>query len=110
MDFLIGYRDKQRDNLGRKRIKNDGRLHDPARSPAWDGRTNDRAISIIKFCEGWPKGGKPLCILPLTMRRNSHLRVSGENNSSIATLCGARCCSTEYRQRASKAARFLVIP
>ena len=26
---------------------------------AWDGRTNDRGIAIIKFCEGWPKGGKP---------------------------------------------------
>ena len=26
---------------------------------AWDGRTNDRGIGIIKFCEGWPKGGKP---------------------------------------------------
>ena len=26
---------------------------------AWDGRTNDRGIDIIKFCEGWPKGGKP---------------------------------------------------
>ena len=26
---------------------------------AWDGRTNDRGVAIIKFCEGWPKGGKP---------------------------------------------------
>ena len=26
---------------------------------AWDGRTNRRGISIIKFCEGWPNGGKP---------------------------------------------------
>ena len=26
---------------------------------AWDGRTNDRGIDIIKFCKGWPKGGKP---------------------------------------------------
>ena len=26
---------------------------------AWDGRTNDRGIDIIKSCEGWPKGGKP---------------------------------------------------
>ena len=26
---------------------------------AWDGRTNDRGFDIIKFCEGWPKGGKP---------------------------------------------------
>ena len=25
----------------------------------WDGRTNDRGVAIIKFCEGWPKGGKP---------------------------------------------------
>ncbi len=25
----------------------------------WDGRTNDRGIDIIKFCEDWPKGGKP---------------------------------------------------
>ena len=26
---------------------------------AWNGRTNDRGIAIIKFCEGWPKSGKP---------------------------------------------------
>ena len=26
---------------------------------AWDGRTNDRGIAIIKSCEGRPKGGKP---------------------------------------------------
>ena len=26
---------------------------------AWNGRTNDRGIDIIKSCEGWPKGGKP---------------------------------------------------
>ena len=26
---------------------------------AWDGRTNDRGIAIIKFSEGWPKGEKP---------------------------------------------------
>ena len=25
----------------------------------WDGRTNDCGVAIIKFCEGWPKGGKP---------------------------------------------------
>ena len=25
----------------------------------WDGRTNDQGVAIIKFCEGWPKGGKP---------------------------------------------------
>ena len=31
----------------------------PREAHAWDGRTNDRAISIIKFCEGGPKGGKP---------------------------------------------------
>ena len=27
---------------------------------AWDGRTNDRGIGIIKSCAGWPKGGKAL--------------------------------------------------
>ena len=26
---------------------------------AWDGRTVQRGIDIVKFCEGWPKGGKP---------------------------------------------------
>ena len=26
---------------------------------AWNGRTNDRGIAIIKICEGWPKRGKP---------------------------------------------------
>ena len=25
----------------------------------WDGRTNARGVAIIKFCEGWPKVGKP---------------------------------------------------
>lgn len=24
---------------------------------AWDGRTIQRGIDIIKFCEGWPRGG-----------------------------------------------------
>ena len=29
----------------------------------WDGRTNDRGVAIIKFCEGWPKGRRPyICI------------------------------------------------
>ena len=26
---------------------------------AWDGQTNSRGVAIIKFYEGWPKGGKP---------------------------------------------------
>ena len=25
----------------------------------WDGRTNDPGVAIIKFCDGWPKSGKP---------------------------------------------------
>ena len=33
-------------------------------SHAWNGRTNDRGIAIIKFCEGWPKGGSPTYVLP----------------------------------------------
>ena len=26
---------------------------------AWNKRTNDRGVAIIRFCEGWPEGGKP---------------------------------------------------
>ena len=25
----------------------------------WDGRTNDRGVAIIKFCEVWPNVEKP---------------------------------------------------
>ena len=35
-------------------------LHDVLlEAHGWDGKTTQRGIDIIKFCEGWPKGGKP---------------------------------------------------
>ena len=62
--------DKQRDNMGLKKGSKMTDVHTAIlEAHAWDGRTNDRGIDIIKFCEGWPKVGKPYVMsLPGTRR------------------------------------------
>ena len=48
---------------------------------AWDGQTNDQGINIIKFCEGWPKGGKPY-VCPAKFVNGSYVRTTKEQRTS----------------------------
>ena len=45
----------------------------------WDGRTNDPGVAIIKFCEGWPKGGKPYVCPAINIAADFQAKIANRN-------------------------------